>query len=136
MRRIPALRAAAGPALRWRTTSTDYREGTVARLVVRLGSLPQRRNPDADDVQAVQQVQSETVPGHLRPHVSIRRGHNPYVDFPAEGLAHPAHLVLLQDTQQLRLKVERNVSDLVEKVDTAVEELSLVVRRQEPGREP
>jgi uncharacterized protein len=30
---------------RWRTTSKDYREGTVARLVVRLGSLPQRAVP-------------------------------------------------------------------------------------------
>ena len=78
------------------------------------GSLAQRRHANANDVESVQQIVTETAGLGLDAHVAIHGAHNTHVHFPAERLPDSTHLLLLKHTQQLRLRTRREVGDLIQ----------------------
>ena len=78
------------------------------------GRLPEGREADRDPGDAVEEVAAETpFPGEPG-EVAVRGGDEAEVDRPGPRLAQPPHLALLQDAQELRLDLRREVADLVE----------------------
>ena len=79
-----------------------------------LGSIAQRRDPQADHVQAVEQVFAERpiLDGLFEGHA--RRRDHPHVDGDFTQTAHRAHLALLEHAQGARLGLGRHVAHLVE----------------------
>ena len=88
-----------------------------------LAPLPQRWQVDAEDIEAVVQVRPK--PSFLHPVAQrlVRRGDDAHVDGNALRAAHTRDLALLQHTQQLDLRRDRHVADLVEKQRPRVREL-------------
>ena len=87
--------------------------------------LPQRRDADLDDVQAVVEVFTELMRPHGRLEVAIGGGDEPHVG--ADGLlaAHARELAVLEHVQQLGLKPQRHLADLVEQERALVRRLEL-----------
>src|SRR5215472_15080530 len=72
-----------------------------------LSPLPQRRQSQIDDVQAVIQVLAETcLLDHLR-QITVRRCENPRIDGHTMRRAYGSYFLLLQYAQKLRLQIER-----------------------------
>jgi hypothetical protein len=84
-----------------------------------LASLPQRRNQQGKDVQAIEQVLTKVTPGHGVGHVAIGSGDDADIEDHRLLAADPLDFALLQDAQQLGLQAERHFGDLVEQ-QTAV----------------
>ena len=79
-----------------------------------VGALAQRRQPDGNDVQAVEEILAErAVLRHPR-EVGVGGRDHAHVDARGERLAEPLELALLQDPQQLGLEVRAHGPDLVE----------------------
>ena len=79
-----------------------------------VAALAQRRQPDRDDVDAVEQVLAERALGHHLRQVAIGGGDDADVGLDLLGPAEPAEAALLQDAQQLDLHERRHLADLVE----------------------
>ena len=79
-----------------------------------LAALAQRRHVDADDAQPVVQILAELAFGDALLEVGVGGGEHPHVDALRPRLADRHDLVLLEEAQQLRLDVERQVADFVE----------------------
>ena len=79
-----------------------------------------------DDVQPVEQVLAEPALLHHLPQVDVGRGDDPHVDLDRLHAAQAHELALLHDAQQLGLRLERDVADLVE------EDAALVGQLEEP----
>ena len=83
-------------------------------------ALAQRRHVDRDDVEAVVEVLAELPVGdHLR-QVAVGRRDDADVGAQRAGAAEALELVLLQDAQDLRLRVGAHVADFVEEQRAAV----------------
>ena len=79
---------------------------------------------DREDVQAVVEIAAGTsLAATISFEVAIGRRDEPHVDADRPRAAEPLELLLLQDAQQLRLQLERDVADLVEEQRAAVGEL-------------
>ena len=52
--------------------------------------------------------------------IAIRRGHHAYVDADGFGTAEALEFALLQDAQQLALKIERQIADLIQEYGAAI----------------
>src|SRR5690349_4964333 len=61
--------------------------------------------------------------GSVRREVSVRGGDDAHVDLDRRRASDPLEFLLLQDSQQLRLKVEPHLGDLVEEQRPAVSAL-------------
>ena len=86
-------------------------------------ALAQRRQLHGDDVQPVEQVLAELAFVHHVPQVDVGRGDDPHVDLDRLDAAEAHELALLDDAQQLGLRLERDVADLVEEDRALVGEL-------------
>ena len=86
-------------------------------------AFAQRRNRDRKDVQAIVEIASEQSFFDHVLEIAVGRGDNPHVHPLRAGAAKPLELALLQDSQQLRLHLRRNVADLVEEQAAAVRQL-------------
>ena len=85
-----------------------------------LGSFPQGRNGNGEDIQAVIEVAAKLL---LQDHffqVAMRRGDNANVHFLRPRAAQPLEFPLLQNAQQFRLQLERDIADFVQKQRTLV----------------
>ena len=71
----------------------------------------------------VVEVGAEAARGDLGVQVAVRRGDDAHVDAQAARAADALELALLQHAQQLRLRLERQLADLVEEQRAAVGEL-------------
>src|SRR6185436_11049433 len=76
--------------------------------------LPQRREVDADDVQAIVEVLAEAAVLHLLLQIDVGGGNDADVDLDRLHAAEAHELTLLHDAQQLGLRLDRHVADLVE----------------------
>src|SRR5262245_46683900 len=85
-----------------------------------LGSFTQRRYTNANDVQAVQEVLAETPGSGFGTHVTIQCAHDADVYFATERLTHTTNFLLLEHSEQLRLRASREVGDLVQEQGAAV----------------
>ena len=89
-------------------------------------AVAQRRQLDRDDVQPVEQVLAELAFLHHLAQVDVGRGDDPDVDLDRLHAAEAREVALLDHAQQLRLRLERDVADLVE------EDAALVGELEEP----
>ena len=69
----------------------------------------------AEDVEAVEQVQAEPSGCHFRLQVAVGRGDDPQVHLAPLQRPYGAEFALLQQAQQLDLHIQRQVADFVEK---------------------
>ena len=76
--------------------------------------LPQRRQANFDGVDPEQQVLPETSSGHFVAENRVRRRHDADVDVAGARGADALEVARFEDAQQLRLKIDRHVRDLVE----------------------
>ena len=84
------------------------------------GTLAQRRHTNAHDVEAIEQILPKAALGDFRSQVAIRGAHHPDVHLATEGRADTPDLLLLKDSQQLRLGTRREIGNLVEEQRAAV----------------
>ena len=91
-----------------------------------------RRNQNPNDRQPIVQVLSEFAFGHALFEIRIRRGNHAHVDALRACFAERHDFALLEEAQQLRLHVERQVADFVEEQRAACgrsNETQLIVDR-------
>src|SRR5688572_15957692 len=84
------------------------------------GPLPQRRDPDANHFEPIEQILTEPTLLSFTPQIPVGRADEADIDFPAERLPHAPDFLLLYCTEQLGLGARRQVSHLVEKQRTAI----------------
>src|SRR2546422_2895698 len=69
---------------------------------------------EREDVQAIEEVRAEPPGAHGLLQVAVGRGDHPHVHADRLVAAHRLELLLLEDAQQLDLRLERELADLVE----------------------
>src|SRR5688572_4692528 len=84
------------------------------------GPLPQRRDPDANHFEPIEQILTEPTLLSFTPQIPVGRADEADIDFPAERLPHAPDFLLLHRAEQLGLGARRQVSHLVEKQRTAI----------------
>ena len=77
-------------------------------------ALSKGRNFDREYTQPIVKVLSKTARFRFRPQLSVRRRNEPHVHTSSALFSDPFEFSFLQYAQQLGLKVEWNLSDLVE----------------------
>src|ERR1700733_2343383 len=78
------------------------------------GAIPQRRQADRKDTQAIAEVRAKlTILNHSRK-VPIRRSYQANVHLNGASASQPLEFLLLQDTQQFRLELQRQVPGFVQ----------------------
>src|ERR1700730_1427426 len=87
------------------------------------GALPQRGNGKGKNIQAVKEIAAEFPVLDHAGKVAVRGGHQPNVDTSSTRATESFKFLLLQNAQELRLKLGRNVCDLIEKERTLVRQL-------------
>src|SRR5581483_5450925 len=90
-----------------------------------LAALAQRRQRDADDVQAEEEILAEFAVDDALLEILVRRGDDADVDAHVVLAAEARELAVLQHLQQLRLQREAHVPDLVQEHRAVVRELEL-----------
>ena len=94
-----------------------------------VAALAQRRQVDADDVQPIVEVLAEPALFHLLLQVDVGRGDDAHVDLDRLHAAEAHELALLHDAQQLGLRFDRDVADLVEEDAALVGEVEHALLR-------
>src|SRR2546422_10819192 len=98
-------------------------------------ALAQRREPELDSAQAIEQVRSEPTLVDELAQGLVRRGDDSNVDVDRPAAAHPLDLALLERAQDLRLHGEGHVADLVEEQRPAAGQLEPSDARADGARE-
>ena len=91
--------------------------------------LAQRRQLDADHVQPVEQVLAEAAVLHLALQVDVGGGDDAHVDLDRLHAAEAHELAFLHHAQQLGLRLDRDVADLVEEDAALVGEVEQALLR-------
>ena len=90
-----------------------------------LAPLGERRDDELDDAQPVVEILAELPGAHRRLEILVGGGEHAHVDLERLVAADALELALLQRAQQLGLRLERHVADLVEEQRAAVGGLEL-----------
>src|SRR5688500_9196174 len=85
-----------------------------------VSALAQRRQLNLDGVESKQQILAKPSLGHFSMQVGIRRRQQSHIHLLRLGRSDSLKITRLQHSQQLRLQVQRHVSNLVEKQRSAV----------------
>src|SRR5258705_13982602 len=85
-----------------------------------IGALAQRRQMNMVDVDAIEEVLTKASFFDALPQVDISCCDYPHVEAHCIDAADAVDFALLEDAQQLRLELERQIADLVEKDGAAV----------------
>ena len=88
-------------------------------------ALPQRRQGDVHRVDAIVQILAETSFAHQLFQVHIGGADEPDIHRDGVGATHPHNTSVLNDPQQLRLQVQRNIANFIEEERSAVGLLKL-----------
>src|SRR6187455_3760643 len=88
-----------------------------------LAPFAQRRHQNGYDVETIIQIIAKLSRSHQRLEVAMGRGENPDIDLDRLAGADPFELAFLEDAKEFRLKVERQVADLIEKQSACVGQL-------------
>src|SRR5690606_19235084 len=83
-------------------------------------AVAQRRQVDADDVQAIEQVLAEVAARHLLLEIDVGRGDDANIDLDSGGITDALELALLEHAQELDLQLRLHRADLVEEDRSAV----------------
>src|SRR5262249_24422922 len=92
-------------------------------------ALPERRKNDRNDVQTVEEVFAKAPFPNLCLEILVRRRDDPDVDLDRAISPDPLELSFLEHAQDLGLRLERHVADLVEQQGAAVGDLELSLPR-------
>ena len=65
-------------------------------------------------VQTVVEILSKIAFFHVAQQIAIRSGEDAHIDLDRTTATHPLKLTLLQNAQQLRLEIQRNLTDFIE----------------------
>ena len=84
-----------------------------------LAALAQRRQPQADDVEAVEEVLAEAPVGDERLEIGVGGGDDADVDLDRLRLAEAVDLVGLEEAEELGLQLGADLGDLVEEEGAA-----------------
>src|SRR5580704_16709949 len=87
-------------------------------------ALAQRGNGNRKDVQPVVEVAPKFFRHHHLFQVAMSRGYDSSIHVLGPSTAQPLELPLLQDAQELRLQLERNVADFIQKQRSLVRQLN------------
>ena len=87
------------------------------------GTLAQRREIDAQDVEAIKEIGAEASVVHQLADRLVRRGDDAHVHRNRRHAADAHELALLEHAQELDLRRRRNLADLVEKERSRISEL-------------
>src|SRR3954468_8530870 len=79
-----------------------------------LGTLPQRRDPEREDGEPVIQIFAEATFLGCLAQIAVRRGEHAHVDGSRQRATEAGDFPLLQDSEELRLQIERQFANLVE----------------------
>ena len=79
-----------------------------------LGALAERGQMHGDGVEPIEEIFAHRVGCHHRPEIAVGRRHDTRVHPPHRRGTHAAEGALLEKGEQLRLRAEREVADLVE----------------------
>ena len=90
-----------------------------------LHALAQRRDVDADDVQTVKEVGAEQAPLDLLLQIAVGGDDEAEVQLNLLGAGQPLNGLFLNELQELRLDMGRQLADLVQKQRTVVGKLNL-----------
>src|SRR5262245_25127770 len=90
-----------------------------------LAPVPQRRDLEPEDVEAVEEIRPELALFDGGLEVPVRRRDAAEVHLDRAVAAHTRDLPFLEDAQEIRLRLERDVADLVEEDRPAVGDLEL-----------
>src|SRR5262245_15284459 len=82
--------------------------------------LSERWHSDVDAAQAIEQIRSKQLPLDQSGETSVRGGDDSHVNTAGRMAADPLNRQILNGSEQLRLRRERQVRDLVEKQRAAV----------------
>ncbi len=88
-----------------------------------LAPFAQRRHGDREDVEPVEKVRPELAGSRAAAEVAVRCRDQPHVGAQRARAANTLELLLLEHAQELRLRLERELADLVEEDAAAVGEL-------------
>src|SRR4029077_5565024 len=88
-----------------------------------LGSLPEGRYRDREDVEAVIEIVTEPLGSNHPAKIRVRRGDRAHIDPEPPRPAETLQLAFLQYPEQLWLQLERNLAHLIEKQRAAVRKL-------------
>src|SRR5207247_10490430 len=88
-----------------------------------LAAVAERWQLYFDRVEPEEEILTEPARGDLLAKIGIGRGHDPHVDVAGARRADAFEVAGLEHAQQLRLQVDRDVGDFVEKQRAAVREL-------------
>ena len=103
-----------------------------------LAPLAQRRHPDGNDVQTVEQILPEAPGLDFRGKLAVGGGNHAHVDLDLGVAADPLEGLFLQNAHDFALGLERHIGDLVEQQSAAMgglegSGLARAVLRLEPG---
>src|SRR5205814_3986440 len=85
-----------------------------------LRSLPERRKTNREDVQTIVEIGAESLLPHGSLQIPVRRRDHADVYRAGMGGSDSFELALLDDSKELWLELERQITDLVEKQRSAV----------------
>ena len=85
-----------------------------------LPPLAQRRRADGENVQSIEEIRAERAVLHVLPQRLVRRRDHAHVDANRIGSTDAEKLALLQHAQQLHLRGQRDLADLVEEQRPAI----------------
>jgi hypothetical protein len=88
-----------------------------------LGPLSQRWDQDGKDVEAIEQILAEVAGSDLLFQIAVGGGDEAQVDADGAGSSHALELQILEDPQELRLQLGRDLSDFVEEDRPLIGEL-------------
>src|ERR1035437_37609 len=94
-----------------------------------LAPFAQRRQMQRENMQAVEQVTAEFFLFHRTNQIAIGGGDQPHVHMDRPRSSQAFKLLVLQNTQQLGLQLQRNISNLVE-------QQSALIRQFQPADFP
>jgi hypothetical protein len=85
-----------------------------------LYTLPQRRDSDWEDIEAIIQIRTKFFLLNQLPQILIRGGDHPHIDRNYAAASQPLDLLFLEDAQEFGLEFEREISDFIEKQRSSV----------------
>ena len=101
-------------------------------------ALPERRDRDGENIEPVEQVFPESALPDLFLQIPVGGRDDPHIDLDGFGAAQPLKLAVLDDPEQLGLKIHRHLADLVEKQGAVVGKFGSapICRASEPVNAP
>src|SRR5690606_713866 len=132
---LEALHRCGIKALGWKALLNHPRQEVPNELGNVFGPFAQRWQPDGNDVEPVEKVLAKEPLADQQSEVAVRSGDDANVRADRHPAPHRRVLALLQHTKEPRLRLDRHVTDLVEKEGAAIRLLEAAGRARRSAGE-